>query len=354
MNLLKTERPSTISLRAGCQALALSRASYYRRQEKPKREDVPAVERRPVANALSSTERQNVKALLNSEQYRDQPPAEIYAKLLSEGRYYCSVSTMYRLLREGKQVGERRNQRPSQHHAIPRLRATRPNEVWTWDISKIPTRQRGVYLNLYVVLDLYSRFIVAWMLSRKENSTLSKQLISEAASRYQVGLGELTLHQDRGAPMTARGYLDLMAELEITCSHSRPRVSNDNPYSESQFKTLKQQPDYPDRFESVDQARNWFSDYVDWYNFHHQHRGIAWFTPEQVFTGRYQRLHATRDRTLLAAYERHPERFINGRPQAKLPPAEVWINPAVADEASESLAVNFPTLNYVKQQGGSG
>ncbi|UJS23578.1 DDE-type integrase/transposase/recombinase [Thiothrix winogradskyi] len=164
---------------------------------------------------------------------------------------------------------------------MPRLRATRPNEVWTWDITKLATEQRGVYLSLYVVLDLYSRFIVAWMVSRKENSHLAKQLMQEASTRYRIGLGELTLHQDRGAPMTAHGYLDLMAELEITCSHSRPRVSNDNPFSESQFKTCKQQPDYPGRFASVSHAREWFADYVEWYNFDHQHSGLAFFTPNE-------------------------------------------------------------------------
>jgi putative transposase len=229
------------------------------------------------------------------------------------------------------------------HNATPRLRATQPHEVWTWDLSKLPTVQRGVYLSLYVVLDLYSRFIVAWMVSRKENSALAKQLVQEAASRYAIALGQLTLHQDRGAPMTARGYLDLMAELEITCSHSRPRVSNDNPFSESQFKTCKQQPDDPRRFVHVSHAREWFSGYANGYNFDHQHSGLAYFTPEQVFTGRVGEIASIRQTALQAAYEANPRRFLNGAPKIKLPPQEVWINPVHPGDNPESIMVNFPT-----------
>jgi putative transposase len=347
MTLIATDRPENVSIRRACDAIGLNRSGYYRKQQPPKPKELKKARPKPT-NALSEEERKEVKTLLNSDEYCDQPPVEVYAQLLGQGIYYCSVSTMYRILRAAQQLGERRNQRPAQHHAIPRLKATRPNEVWTWDITKLPSQQRGVYFNLYVVLDLFSRFIVAWMISRKENSTLSKQLVSEAAARYSIGLGELTLHQDRGAPMTARGYLDLMVELDITCSHSRPRVSNDNPYSESHFKTVKQQPDYPGRFHRVEEARQWFSDYVEWYNYQHHHRGIAWYTPEQVFTGRYQEISIVRQQTLDKAWETHSERFINGRPQVKLPPAEVTINPALPDERDQNLMVNFPTLNYLK------
>lgn len=390
MSTLVESRPAEVSVRAGCAALALPRASYYRHQQRqqalekaaspeaahaittpggeeqtlketntPDRPTTtgashvanePATTTGPMlGNALSAEEREHVLAILNSERFADQPPAEVYATLLSEGVYYCSVSTMYRLLREARQTGERRPQREPKSHAMPRLQATRPNEVWTWDITKCATQQRGVYLSVYVVLDLYSRFIVAWMVSRKENSTLAKQLMQEASTRYGIGLGELTLHQDRGAPMTAHGYLDLMAELGITCSHSRPRVSNDNPFSESQFKTCKQQPDYPGRFASVSHAREWFADYVEWYNFSHQHSGLAYFTPEQVFTNRVDEVAAHRQAALQAAYEANPKRFINGAPAVKLPPKEVWINPAHPDEAQENIAVNFPTLTAAKK-----
>ena len=381
MSILLESRPPAVSVRAGCAALALSRASYYRYSSNQTAvevaandavsDDVPAAgEPAMVAettaavaaavtvravpdNALSAAEQEQVLTVLNSGRFADQPPAEVYATLLSEGIYYCSVSTMYRLLRKARQTGERRPQRQRQRqpqtHAMPRLRATRPNEVWTWDITKLATEQRGVYLSLYVVLDLYSRFIVAWMVSRKENSHLAKQLMQEASTRYRIGLGELTLHQDRGAPMTAHGYLDLMAELEITCSHSRPRVSNDNPFSESQFKTCKQQPDYPGRFASVSHAREWFADYVEWYNFGHQHSGLAYFTPEQVFTNRVGDVAICRQTALQTAYQANPKRFINGEPVVKLPPKEVWINPAHPDEMDENIAVNFPTLSAAKK-----
>lgn len=377
MSILLESRPPDVSMRAGCAALALSRASYYRysssqtamevvandavsdtvpASDEPARvaETTVVVEaavtvRAVPDNALSAAEQEQVLTVLNSGRFADQPPAEVYATLLSEGVYYCSVSTMYRLLRKARQTGERRPQRQPQTHAMPRLRATRPKEVWTWDITKLATEQRGVYLSLYVVLDLYSRFIVAWMVSRKENSHLAKQLMQEASTRYRIGLGELTLHQDRGAPMTAHGYLDLMAELEITCSYSRPRVSNDNPFSESQFKTCKQQPDYPGRFASVSPAREWFADYVEWYNFNHQHSGLAFFTPEQVFTNRVTEVAICRQTALQTAYETTPKRFINGVPVVKLPSKEVWINPAHPDEADEIIAVNFPTLSAVKK-----
>jgi putative transposase len=349
MNTVLAERHAPVSVRAACSALALPRASLYRYQARQRqggkvRAEQPAPTRSPLANALSAAECEKALGVLNSERFADQPPPEVYATLLSEGIYLGSTRTLYRLLSAAGQHGERRAQRAPQHHAMPRLRATRPNEVWSWDISKLPTRQRGVYLCLYVVLDLFSRFVVAWMVSRKENSALAKQLIHEASARYHIAFGQLTLHQDRGAPMTARGYLDLMVELEITCSHSRPRVSNDNPHSESQFKTLKQQPDYPGRFESLGHARQWCADYVDWYNFHHQHSGLAYFTPEQVFTGRVAEIAQIRQRTLQGAYEAHPERFVNGAPKVALPPAEVWINPVQPDETPESIMVNFPTL----------
>ncbi|QEP41796.1 IS3 family transposase [Ectothiorhodospiraceae bacterium BW-2] len=349
MRLVEKECPSSVSIRAACDSLALSRAGYYRRQA-PVVSPRASLPRPVAANALSEAERQAVLGLLNSERFYDQPPAEIYASLLDEGKYYCSISTMYRILRANQQTGERRAQKPAKSHAIPRLRATRPNDVWTWDITKLPTTEQGNFLNLYVVMDLYSRFIVAWMVSRKENSELSKLLISDAAARYRVALSGLTLHQDRGVPMTARGYLDLMAELGITCSHSRPRVSNDNPFSESQFKTLKQQPDYPQRLTGVDHARIWFSDYVDWYCFHHHHRGIAWFTPEQVFTGRYKEVSEQREQALKQAYQQHPKRFIHGEPKVKQPPTEVWINPALPEEGVGSLEVNYPTLNRAKER----
>jgi putative transposase len=224
---------------------------------------------------------------LHSVPYRDQPPTEVYQRLLEQEQYLCSVSTMHRILRGLRENGDRRHQRPAQHHAVPRLLAKAPHDVWTWDITKLPLVRRGMYLSLSVVLDLFSRFVVAWMVSLKENSALSKQLMDEATARYSIEPGQLTLHQDRGSPMIAHGYLDLLRDLDVTCSHSRPRVSNDNPFSESQFKTQKYQPDYPGRFTDVLHARRWCEGYFGWYNFEHHHSGLAGFTPEQVFTGCY-------------------------------------------------------------------
>jgi putative transposase len=295
---------------------------------------------------LSNRERQHVIETLHSEPYCDQPPAEVYQRLLEDDQYLCSVSTMHRLLRQQGENGDRRIQRPAQHNAIPRLLAFAPNEVWSWDITKLPLVRRGVYLSLYVVLDLFSRFAVAWMLSRKENSALSKQLMNEAVTRYGIAPGQLTLHQDRGSPMIAHGYLENMMELDVTCSHSRPRVSNDNPFSESQFKTQKYQPDYPGRFDTVAHARRWCEAYFHWYNFEHHHSGLSGFTPEQVFTGHYKAVAEQKQRVLDARYEQNPERFVRGRPTAKLPPDFVAINPICADEEGDAQAdhVNFPTL----------
>ena len=230
-----------------------------------------------------------------------------------------------------------------------RLRVRFP---WSTHLTKLPLVRRGIYLSLYVVLDLFSRFIVAWMVSRKENSALASQLMDEAAARYVIAPGQLTLHQDRGSPMIAHGYLDLMKELSITCSHSRPRVSNDNAFSESQFKTQKYQPDYPGRFNSVNHARQWCEEYVDWYNFKHHHSGLAGFTPEQVFTGRYREVAKLKQLALDASYALNPERFVQGRPTITMPPASVAINPILPNEEGtiDDDRVNFPTLTAAGYQ----
>ncbi len=268
-------REASLPLTRACEALCLNRSTVYAYQRRAVNDEAPKRCRQNSVQpkALTTTERERVIETLNSEQFADQPPKEVYQRLLESGQYLCSVSTMYRLQRERGESGERRQQRSAQHHAIPRLLATSPNEVWTWDITKMPLIGRGIYLSLYVVLDLFSRYIVSWMLSHKENSALAKQLMDETVSRYQIAPGQLTLHQDRGSPMTAHGYLDQMLELDVTCSHSRPRVSNDNPYSESQFKTQKYQPDYPGRFVDIHHARQWTEEYVDWYNTQHHHSG---------------------------------------------------------------------------------
>ena len=284
--------------------------------------------------------------MLSSAEFCNQPPVEVYHTLLERGEYLCSISTMHRILREHAENGERRDQRAPQHHAIPRLVAQRPNEVWTWDCSKLPTRARGVYLTLYVVLDLYSRFVVAWMVSAKENSALAQQLMAEATARYRIDAGALTIHQDRGAPMIAHRYIDLLSEMGVVLSHSRPRVSNDNAFSEAQFKTQKYQPDYPGRFEHGAHARAWCESYFDWYNFDHHHAGLAGYTPEQVFTGRHLDVAQAKQRALTARFAQHPERFVAGPPTVEQPPPRVVINPVTPEQLAAGAIdqVNFPTL----------
>ncbi len=344
------DRPERLPLATACRVLGLNRSTLYARQ-KPAQRDTPIVPQkaRRQPRALTDAERQTVLAILNSDAYCDQPPAEVYQALLEQGHYLCSARTMHRLLHANQAQGERRQQRAPQHHTVPRLVAHGPNEVWTWDITKLATQRRGEYLNLYIVIDLFSRYIVAWMISRKENSALAQQLMNEAITRYEPG--RLTIHQDRGSPMIAQCYLDLMGELGATCSHSRPRVSNDNPFSESQFRTLKYQPDFPGRFDSIQQARCWVADYVHWYNCVHHHSGLAGYTPEQVFTGRYKELAVIKQQALDAQYRKHPERFVKGCPQAAMPPDVVAINPVplgIEDDTTPTL-VNIPTLPYAQQ-----
>lgn len=317
MNQVINERPEGLSLAGACRALGLNRSTVYARQRKLVSDKQRAANRSRKGcrqpRALSEAERQRARDVLYSEAYRDQPPDEVYCDLLGQGEYIGSVRTLYRILAEDKATKERRNQRPGQRQAIPRLLATAPNQVWTWDISKLPTLGNGPYLSLYVVMDLFSRYVLAWLVSRKENSALAQQLMSEAAVRYHIARGSLTLHQDRGAPMTAHGYLDLMSELGIVCSHSRPRTSNDNAFSEGQFKTMKYQPDYPGRFDSASQARQWCEEYFDWYNFRHHHSGVGGYTPEQVFTGRVEAVRAQRQRVLDAQYHEHLNASSKGR-----------------------------------------
>lgn len=341
------ERPPHVPLSSACDALGLNRSTVYTRQRcTPPDPQKRSRRQAPQPRALSDAEKQAVLATLNQPEFWDQTPYQVYHTLLSREEHLCSLSTMYRVLREANQSGERRNQRTPQSHAMPRLTATRPNEVWTWDISKLATQQRGKYLNLYVVMDLYSRYVVAWMISHKENSKLAQQLVQETLTRYGLDEASVTLHQDRGSPMIAQSFLDLMAELGVVCSHSRPRVSNDNPFSESQFKTAKHQPDYPGRFVSIEHARLWFTDYFVWYNHEHHHSGLNGFTPAQVFTGDYRRVAKTHQSALDRYYQQHPERFVRGKPTAKLPAQVVHINPITSeeDDPEASSAVNFPTL----------
>jgi putative transposase len=357
MNAVINERASIIPLSRACDALVLNRSTVYHRTKRrtlSEEQRASALSRKHCRQqrALSTTEREAVIKVLNSEEFIDQPPMQVYQTLLERGEYLCSTSTMHRLLRENQQNGERRNQRAAQSHAVPRLRATAPNEVWTWDCSKLRTRVPGVYLTLYVVLDLFSRYALAWMVSRKENAALAMQLMDEATHRYAIMPEQLTIHQDRGSPMIAHRYIDMLNGLGVTLSHSRPRVSNDNPFSEAQFKTMKYQPTYPSGFDNTGHGIQWCDEYFDWYNFSHHHSGLNGYTPEQVFTGRYQEIALQKQTALDARYALNPERFVRGAPKIALPPTNAEINPVTALEIENGVStdVNFPTLNRVKEK----
>ena len=354
MNNVIALRPEQVSLKKACEVLCLNRSTAYQKAKRANAGQTAKTARKhaPQPRALTEDERTKVIETLGREIYQDQPPMEIYHDLLDQGVYLCSVRTMHRILHQEKANGDRRNQRPAQNNAVPRLQATAPNQVYTWDITKLASQGRVRYLSLYVVMDLFSRFVVAWMVSIKENSALATQLMEEATARYDIAPKQLTIHQDRGSPMVAHRYLDMMTELGVTLSHSRPRVSNDNPMSESQFKTLKYQPDYPGKFQSTTHARQWCEEYFDWYNFQHHHSSLAGFTPAQVFTGQYQEAVIKRQTVLDQRYETNPERFVKGRPKAKMPPSIVEINPMpqeLIDEGEQSI-VNFPTLTSVKER----
>lgn len=320
------ERDPLISLSRACAALDVSRATVHR-HTRPKPVRPPRT--KPISHrALSDDQRAAVLTVLHSPEHVDQPPREVYGTLLAEGTYLCSVRTMYRLLAGCGESRERRDQRPAVDHAMPQLVATAPNQVWTWDITKLATLATGVFLNLYLILDLFSRYIVGWMVAARETSALAQQLIACSIERAGVTAGQLTLHNDRGAPMTAHSFDALLTTLGIEASRSRPRVSNDNPFSESGFKTLKYQPDFPGRFRDSHHARNWVREFVTWYNQRHHHEGLNGFTPQEVYSGDHVALAQARQQTLNAAYAKHPERWINGPPTLRRTPKAVFINPS--------------------------
>ncbi len=309
---------------AACSALGVSRATLYRSLRPPL---APLVRvRLPSPRRLSDAERQHLLATLHQPEFADQPPAEVYATLLSQGRYIASMRTMYRVLAEANETRERRNQRAPIKHVKPSLVATAPNQVWTWDITKLATTQKGVFLMAYVIIDLFSRYVVGWMIAAKECKHLAAQLFAESIATHGTSPG-LTVHSDRGSAMKSDTLAQLLDALGCSRSFSRPRVSNDNAFSEAQFKTLKYQPDYPGTFECIGSARAYFRDFFGWHNDDHHHAGLALFTPADVF---FQRVHAVslvRQAALDAAYSANPARFTRGRPLVKLPPAAVYINP---------------------------
>ena len=317
--------------KAACEALGLPRATHYRRQKKAARRPSAAARRQP--RALSAEERGQVLAVLHEDRFVDLPPAEVYATLLDEGTYLCSIRTMYRILAANKEVRERRDILRHPTYAKPELLATGPNQVWSWDITKLKGPEKWSYFYLYVIIDIFSRCVVGWMLADRESATLARKLIGQASRRHGITPGTLTLHADRGSAMIAKATGHLLADLGITKTHSRPYQSNDNPYSESQFKTMKYRPEFPDRFGSIQDARAFCRTFFDWYNNRHHHSGIGLLTPQQVHSGRAGQIRQQRQDVLDAAHARHPNRFVRTAPQAPAMPTAAWINPPENSQA---------------------
>lgn len=329
------ERPAHVPLALACEAIGLSRATAYRARRPPSgaRTTRP---RRESARRIPQAERDVIFGVLISDEHADQPPHEVYAALLSRGTYLASPRTFYRVLSERLgSVLERRAQRQPHAFVVPHVEASAPNQVWTWDITKLAGPVRGKFFYLYVVLDLFSRYVVGWMVAEREVAELAQQLLADCCTRHNIVPGQLTVHSDRGAPMKSHAVADLLAMLGVVRSFSRPRVSNDNPFVEGAFKTLKYQPTFPARFESMQHAREWTARYFDWYHREHHHSGLAFFTPEDVFCGRVAALAQVRQRALDAAFLRHPQRFPNGRPVVTLPVTRVAINPLFAATSVE-------------------
>lgn len=317
-----TEHKAKYSADAICAGLGVARASYYRSQ----RPGLKRVIERIHPRALSVSEQHKVIEVLNSERFCDQAPGEVYATLLDEGRYLCSERTMYRILAGHQQVRERRDQRRHANYQAPELIASRPNEVWSWDITKLLGPAKWTYFHLYVILDIFSRYVVGWMLAYRESAGLAKKLIEQTVERYPIEPATLTLHADRGPSMTSRPVAFLLAELGVTKSHSRPYVSNDNPYSESQFKTMKYRPEFPERFGSYQDAHRFCAEFFPWYNQEHHHSGLGYITPYEVHNGLATKRREQRATVLQEAFTKIPQRFVRGLPQPPLLPTAAWIN----------------------------
>ena len=313
-----------VGVEPACRALGVSRATFYRRKRPTPGHQQP----RPTpARALSQQERERVVDVLSSDRFVDRSPAEVFSTLLDEKTYLCSERTMYRVLAECQPVRERRNQLQHPQYAKPELMATAPNQVWSWDITKLLGPKKWTYYDLYVLLDIYSRYAVGWMVADRENSALAGRLIEETCTKQGVEPKVLTLHSDRGSPMTSKCTAQLLGDLGVTRSLSRPQVSDDNPFSEAQFKTLKYHPGFPRRFTDMNHATGHCRSFFPWYNTEHRHGGISMLTPHDVHHGQAPAVIAERKRTLEAAWVAHPDRFVRGIPKPSPLPEAVWINP---------------------------
>lgn len=328
MSALNTLAPD-VGMAPACAALNLPRSSVYRHDARQRHLSVsPArtLRPRPVL-ALSDTERADLLGILDSDRFADQTPYAIYAALLDEGCYLCSVRTMYRVLASVGQVRERRAQRRHPVYAKPELLATRPNQVWSWDITKLKGPATWTCFHLYVILDIFSRYVVGWMIAPQETAELAEALIAETIQKQSIAPGTLTLHADRGSSMRSKPVAAMLVDLDVAKTHSRPYVSDDNPYSESQFKTMKYRPQFPARFGSIEDARAHCQTFFRWYNHEHYHSSIGFMTPATAHDNRAEQVLRERNKTLAAAFASTPNRFKHLAPKQPPLPTAVWINP---------------------------
>lgn len=328
---------SEVGIKPACEALDVSRAGFYRKRE---RRDMPVGEAKQwnSPRALSAEERRGVLDILHTDRFVDKAPYEVYATLLDEGQYHCSIRTMYRILDENTEVKERRDQLSHPLYQKPELLATGPNQVWSWDITKLLGPVKWTYFYLYVIMDIFSRYVVGWMIAPAESAILAERLIRETCAKQNIGRGQLTIHADRGSSMKSKPVALLLSDLGVTKTHSRPHTSDDNPYSEAQFKTLKYRPNFPARFGSIEDSRSFCQDFFPWYNREHRHTGIGLLTPEAVHYGLAQDIQIARGEILRAAYELHPERFVKRTPVPPALPEAVWINkPKLIIDSEEKI-----------------
>jgi putative transposase len=343
MSAIQTLAPSA-GMEAACAAMGMPRATFYRSTHRSRSAPTDstalsialsiAKPRPKPARSLSEEERSTVLDTLHEERFFDRAPAEVWATLLDEDRWLCSIRTMYRILQDHEESKERRNQARRADYTKPELLATGPNQVWSWDITRLKGPVKWSYYQLYTILDIYSRYVVGWMVAYKESATLAERLIEYTARKQGIQVGQLTIHADRGSSMTSKSVALLLADLGIAKTHSRPHVSNDNPFSESQFKTLKYHPGFPQRFASIEEARAFCRTFFPWYNAEHRHLGLGLLTPETVHYGRAEDVIAMRQDVLQRAYAAHPERFVNRIPTAPRLPEAVWINPPDPERAT--------------------
>jgi putative transposase len=334
-----SELAGEVGVSSSCTAIGVPRSAFYRYRR-------PKIVRAPLSRprshrALSEDEHRRVLDVLHSQRYMDKAPRQIYASLLDEGIYLCAVRTMYRILASEGELRERRNQLRHPVYEKPELLATGPNQVWSWDITKLKGPVKWTYYYLYVILDIFSRYVVGWMVAQRESGTLAKRLIEESCCKQGIVKGHLSIHSDRGSSMKSKMVANLLADLGVTKTHSRPYVPDDNPFSESQFKTMKYRPDFPERFGCIQDARSFCRVFFPWYNTEHYHSGLGLLTPEMVHYGNAGMIVERRKSTLLMAYQAHPERFVRKAPEPPVVPGAVWINPPENMERRDELDTKF-------------